>query len=80
MGGNSTTCRGGREQEAAARREAKVDDEASIGGDIDIAIQNNNQPTAGASKYVWPFGRLEAKAKGMVQAWVGHFVTPITLP
>ena len=52
MGGNSTTCRGGREQEAAARREAKVDDEASIGGDIDIAIQNNNQPTAGASKYV----------------------------
>ena len=37
MGGNSTTSRGGREPEAAACQEAKVDDEARIGaGDDDI--------------------------------------------
>ena len=47
MGGNSTTSRGGREPEAAACQEVKVDDEARIGaGDDDIALPRERRVTA----------------------------------
>ena len=44
MGGNSTTSWGGQEGEAAACREAKVDNEASIGGN-DIIHHPKQQST-----------------------------------
>ena len=57
MGGTLTTSRGGQEREAVARREAKVDNEASIGGNKDICHTKQQSPAVGASKCGWPFGR-----------------------
>ncbi len=76
MGGNATTSRGRREQEAAARQEAKTKVKTEVQtatmtarllvATTTSATQANNQPTTGASECRGPFG--EARAEGRQQS------------
>ena len=74
--GNATNSRGGREQEVAARQEAKTKVRTEVQtatmttrllvARSTSATQINNQPTTGASKCRGPFG--EARAEGKRQS------------